>query len=176
MAVSVWIEKTLRQHHIPFEEVKHTPAYTAQELAQQEHVSGHKVAKLVVVIADGHPHGLILPASRKVVLHRVREALEATYVRLASEGELRSFCNDCEVGATPPLPHWQNFPLMMDESMKVQGDILIQAGTHEDGVKLKFEDWFNWVKPEIGSFSVGVESLPPRSSYRDDEEADELWF
>jgi Ala-tRNA(Pro) deacylase len=176
MSASTWIKDELHRHHIPFEEVQHNAAYTAQELAQQEHTSGHKVAKLVVVIADGHPHGLILPASRKILLHRVREALGATYVRLASEGELRSFCSDCDVGATPPIPHWPNIKLLMDECMKVPGDILFQAGTHLDGIKVKFDDWFHWVKPDVASFSIGVENLPPRSAYRDDEEADELWF
>ena len=176
MGASSWIQEALKKEHIPFEEVKHSPAYTAQELSQQEHVTGHKVAKLVLVIADGHPHGLILPASRKILLHRVREALGATYIRLASEGELRSLCNDCDLGATPPLPHWPNIALLMDESMKVSGDILFQAGTHEDGIKIKFDDWFHWVKPEVASFTVGVENLPPRSAYRDDEEGEELWF
>lgn len=162
MAAKAWIENALRQQHIPFEEVRHDPAYTAQELAQQEHTSGHKVAKLVVVIADGQPHGLVLPASRKVILHRLRESLGATYVRLASEGEIRSLCSDCEIGASPPLPHWPNIKLLMDESMKVKGDILFQAGTHIDGIKVKFEDWYQWVKPDTASFSIGVENLPPR--------------
>jgi hypothetical protein len=36
MAAKAWIENALREQHIPFEEVKHDPAYTAQELAQQE--------------------------------------------------------------------------------------------------------------------------------------------
>ena len=162
MAAKAWIENALREQHIPFEEVKHAPVYTAQELAQQEHTSGHKVAKLVVVMADGHPHGLILPASRKVLLHRLRESLGATYVRLASEGEILSLCSDCEIGASPPLPHWPNIKLLMDESMKVQGDILFQAGTHVDGIKVKFEDWYQWVKPDTASFYIGVENLPRR--------------
>lgn len=176
MAISPWVKEKLIKNKIPFEEVHHSPTYTAQELAQQEHVTGHKVAKLVVVIADGKPHGLVLPASRKIILHRVREALGATYVRLASEGELRSFCTDCDVGSTPPIPHWPNIQLLMDESMRVSGDILFQAGTHIDGVKVKFADWFNFVKPAMGSFTVGVENLLPRSAYRDDEEGEELWF
>jgi hypothetical protein len=35
---------------IPFEEVHHAEAYTAQEVAQREHFSGHRVAKVVVVM------------------------------------------------------------------------------------------------------------------------------
>lgn len=176
MATANWIKKELQQHHIAFEEVQHSPTFTAQELAQAEHTTGHKVAKLVVVIADGHPHGLVLPASRKLILHKVREALGATYVRLASEGELRSFCDDCDVGAAPPIPHWPNIKLLMDEHMKVNGDILFQAGTHVDGVKIKYEDWFNWTKPDVASFTIGIENLPPKTSSKDDEESNELWF
>ncbi len=176
MATSAWIKDELQRYKIPFEEVQHSPAFTAQELAQQEHMMGHKVAKLVVVIADGHPHGLVLPASRKIMIHRVREALGGTYVRLASEDELRSFCSDCDVGSTPPIPHWPNVKLLMDETMRVPGDILFQAGTHVDGIKVKFDDWFNWIKPEVASFSVSVEALPSRADYRDDEGNEKFWF
>src|SRR3712207_7396677 len=44
-------------------------------------VSGHRVAKVVGVLADGRPVELILPASRRVMLDRVREVLGAAEVR-----------------------------------------------------------------------------------------------
>ena len=176
MSAVGWLKKTLQQQKIAFEELHHPPTFTAQELAQAEHTTGHKVAKLVVVIADGHPHGLVLPASRKILPHKLREILGASYVRLASEGELRSLCNDCDVGSAPPIPHWPNIKLLMDEHMRVNGDILFQAGTHVDGVKLKFEDWFNWVQPTIASFSIGIENLPPKNDLKDENSSDEIWF
>ena len=41
---------------IPFEEMHHPEAYTGQKVAQRaQHFSGHRVAKVVVVMADGRP-------------------------------------------------------------------------------------------------------------------------
>jgi hypothetical protein len=41
----------------------------------------------------------------------------------------------------------------MDASMKVSGDILFQAATHEDAVRLRFDDWFGLVNPRVESFT-----------------------
>ena len=62
----------------------------AQELARKrEHVSGHRVAKVVGVMVDGRPVELVLPASRRVMLEQVSQLLGAKLeVRLASEQEL----------------------------------------------------------------------------------------
>jgi Ala-tRNA(Pro) deacylase len=138
---------------IPFEEMHHHEAYTAQEVAQREHVSGHRVAKVVVVIADGRPVELILPASRHVNLSRVRTVLGVREVRLAAEAEMERYFTDCEVGAIPALRRWKDVSVLMDRSLNVEGDILFQAGTHADAVRLKFWDWYEMVQPQVATFS-----------------------
>jgi Ala-tRNA(Pro) deacylase len=85
MATATWIRSELDQRGIPYEELHHLDAYTAQEMAQREHISGHRVAKVVGVMADGRPVELILPASRRVMLDRVRALLGADTARLATE-------------------------------------------------------------------------------------------
>jgi len=47
------IGKFLTEHGVAFETLQHPPAYTAQEMAAEEHVSGNLVAKTVVVKGDG---------------------------------------------------------------------------------------------------------------------------
>jgi Ala-tRNA(Pro) deacylase len=148
-----WIRNLLRQRGVPYHELHHPEAFTAQELAQREHVSGHRVAKVVIVLADGRPIELVLPASRRVVLERVRDLLGATDVRLAQENEIEKSFSDCEVGAVPPLRHWKDVDVLMDASMQIEGEILFQAGTHRDAVRLRFEDWFQIVNPRVGNFS-----------------------
>jgi Ala-tRNA(Pro) deacylase len=138
---------------IPFEELHHAEGYTAQEVAQREHFSGHRVAKVVVVIADGRPVELILPASRHVNLDRVRTVLHAHAVRLASEDEMEKYFTDCEVGAIPALRHWKDVDVLMDRSLNVEETILFQAGTHADAVRLNFQDWYEMVKPQVARFS-----------------------
>lgn len=149
----IWVRDMLREQKVPFEECHHADAFTAQELAAREHVSGHRVAKVVVAMADGRPVELILPASRHVDLERVRQLLQARDVRLATETELAEYFSDCEVGAIPPLPHWETRDVLVDGALRCAGDILIQAGTHRDAVRLKFDDWFKVMNPRVESFS-----------------------
>jgi len=153
MATPAWVRKILQLRGIPFEELHHREVFTAQEVAQREHVSGHRVAKVVVVMADGQPVELVLPASRHVALEKVRDVLGASDVRLASEKEMESRFTDCEVGAIPPLRHWKDIDVLLDRSLTVEGDILFQAGTHQDAVRLRFSDWYDLVKPRVASFS-----------------------
>jgi len=47
------LEAFLRGHAVPFEVHHHPPAYTAQRVAQAEHVSGRMVMKVVMAYADG---------------------------------------------------------------------------------------------------------------------------
>jgi Ala-tRNA(Pro) deacylase len=143
----------LEHRGIPFEEMHHRAAYTAQEVAGREHVSGHRVAKVVVVMADRRPVELVLPATRHVSLDRVRTVLQAQEVRLATEEEMAQFFTDCEVGATPPLRHRKDVGVLMDRSLNVEGDILFQAGTHADAIRLRFRDWYEMVSPQVASFS-----------------------
>jgi Ala-tRNA(Pro) deacylase len=127
--------------------------YTAQEVAQREHFSGHRLAKVVVVMADDRPVELILPASRQVNLDLVATVLHAHKVRLATEEEMQKFFTDCEVGAIPPLRHWKDVDVLMDRTLAPEGDILFQAGTHADAVRLNFADWYELVQPQVASFS-----------------------
>jgi len=143
----------LQRRGISFIELHHPVVYTAQELAEQEHVSGHRVAKVVVVMVSGRPFELVLPASRQVELNRVRTILGTRDVRLATEGEMERFFDDCEVGAVPPLRHWEGVEVLMDRSLNVEGDIVFQAGTHRDAVRVNFRDWYKMVNPQVASFS-----------------------
>jgi len=157
MATPLWIRKTLERRNIQFEELHHDEAYTAQIVAQREHVSGHRVAKVVVAMVDERPVELVLPASRHVNLELARRALNARSARLAGEEEMARYFTDCEVGAVPPLRHWENVPVLMDRSLTVEGDILFQAGTHADAIRLNFRDWYEMVHPQVATFSEPAE-------------------
>lgn len=156
MASPRWIHQMLKQRGVPFAMCHHAEAFTAQEVAQREHISGHQMAKVVVVIADDRPVELVLPASRHVDLDHVKAVIPANDVRLAEEDELEDYFPDCDLGAMPPLRHWEDVDIFMDESLQGKGEILFQAGSHTEAVRLQFEDWFSLVKPTIASFAEPV--------------------
>lgn len=153
MATATWVRDELDRQGVAYREMHHPESYTAQEVAHQEHISGHRVAKVVVVMADGRPVELILPASRRVQLERVCELLQARDVRLATEDEMDHYFNDCERGAIPALRHWRDVEVLMDGWLMGRGDILFQAGTHCDAIRMRFDDWFTMVNPRVEMFS-----------------------
>ena len=55
---------------------------------------------------------------------------------------------DVETGH-PALRHWKDVEVVMDESMEVDGEIVLHGGTHRDTVRLQFRDWFDMVKPKV---------------------------
>ena len=73
MATATWIKNELEERGVTFEELHHREVFTTQEVAQSEHISGHRVAKVVIAMADGRPIELVLPASRRIVLEQVRQ-------------------------------------------------------------------------------------------------------
>ena len=170
MATATWIKDVLEQRGIAFEQMHHREVFTAQEVAQSEHVSGHRLAKVVVVIADGRPIELVLPASRRVILEKVQQMLGTHQVRLASEAQMDRIFNDVDTGAIPALRHWKDVEVIMDETMRVEGEIMLQGGTHQDTVRLKFSDWYNMVQPRVGAFT-GLENL---AGYRPFSEREDI--
>jgi Ala-tRNA(Pro) deacylase len=163
-----WIREALKECGQIYQETHHPAAYTAQDVAREEHVSGHQVAKVVVVMVDGKPVELVLPASRKVLLESVRKLLGARTARLATEAEIKEIFSDCEVGALPPLRHGEDVPILMDRTMKAPGGILFQAGTHRDAIRMGFRDWFHMVKPREASFTTPAEPPPHDAIMRAD--------
>jgi Ala-tRNA(Pro) deacylase len=158
MAIATWVRDELNQRCIPYEERHHPEAYTAQQVAQYEHVSGHRVAKVVCVMADDRPMELVLPASRRVMLDWVRQLLGAGQVRLASEAEMQQHFGDCELGATPALRHWRGVEVIVDGHLANDGDILILGGTNCDAVRMRFNDWFEMVAPRVELLSEPAEA------------------
>jgi prolyl-tRNA editing enzyme YbaK/EbsC (Cys-tRNA(Pro) deacylase) len=77
--------------------------------------------------------------------------------------------DDVETGAIPPLRHWKQVEVVMDETMKIDGDIVLQGGTHRDTVRLKFSDWYNLVQPKVGSFTE-LENLGGNRPFSDRED------
>jgi Ala-tRNA(Pro) deacylase len=149
MATATWVRNELDQRGIAYQELHHSDAFTAQAVAQCEHVSGHRVAKVVCVMADNRPIELVLPASRRVLVEWVQDLLRASDFRLATEEELERYFTDCEPGAIPALRHWRDVEVIMDGYLRVDGDIIIQGGTHRDAIRMRFDDWVAMVNPRV---------------------------
>lgn len=141
------LESYLREHGVPFTEQEHRKVFTAQQVAAEEHVSGRQFAKVVVVLADGKPAMMVVPAAKWLRLNLAADALHAEEVRLANEGEFAPLFPDCEVGAMPPFGNLYDLPVYVDEALAGNEEIVIQAGTHRDTMRLRYADYARLAHP-----------------------------
>ena len=130
----------------------HDTAFTSQELAQLEHVSGKNVIKPVVVKADGQFVMCAVPASHRIDLNTLRAQLQANEVELADETELAKIFCECELGAEPPIGRLFGMPTLMDESLFADDRVTFQAGTHQDAVTMTLADYRKVASPEVAYF------------------------
>ncbi len=97
-------DQYLREQNVSFEHHTHTPVYTAQELAAEEHISGRDVAKVVIVQAEQQGYVMcVLPASRKLDLNKVCMAIGSRRCRLADESEMGELFPIRKSGPRRPL-------------------------------------------------------------------------
>jgi len=148
------LEQYLCEHHIPYQIQHHLVAFTAQQIAESEHVSGKKVAKSVVVFGDSTMALLVLPATCRVDLQKVQECLGAKQVRLAHEDEFQAAFPGCEVGAMPPFGNLYGLPVSVEESLTTQQTIVFPIGTHTETMSLKYADFERLLQPTIFEFAL----------------------
>jgi Ala-tRNA(Pro) deacylase len=153
MSIPAWIADSLDSGAVPYRQQHHRIGYTAQWVAQHAHVPGSSFGKVVVALADGRPLLLVLPAHARVDVARARAELGARDFRLAREDELARLMPDVELGAIPPLRHWQGVDIWMDPSLRHEGELVFQAGTHEDTIHMDFADWMRITEPRVCRFA-----------------------
>ncbi|HEX2340800.1 MAG TPA: YbaK/EbsC family protein [Vicinamibacterales bacterium] len=154
MAIPSSISNYLERNGVRYSVVEHPLAYTAQEEAAAAHVPDREWAKAVVCMVDNHPTLAVLPADRLVDLERFRAACGAVSVRLASEDELRPLYSDCEVGAMPPFGPLYEQPVLVDKSLTSDPEILFNAGSHREAIRMRYRDFEDLVKPTVAEFGV----------------------
>ena len=146
------LKQFMDSNHVKYTSVVHSPAYTAQEVAQSLHMSGRAMAKVVIVELDGDLAMAVLPATRKIVSQDLRDITGCDNVRLASEMEFKSRFPDCEVGAMPPFGNLYGLPVYVDQSLTEDEEIVFHAGTHSDAIRMRDWDFASLVFPVVAEF------------------------
>ncbi len=143
------LETYLRKHQVPYQLQHHTQAFSAQKIAEREHIPGKMVAKPVIVMADGKLIELVLPATYQVDFNKLQSILGARDLRLADESEFVNVFPDCEVGAMPPFGNHYGIAVYVDKHLTEDESIVFPIGTHTDTMSLKYADFERLVHPRV---------------------------
>lgn len=146
------VKEFLDSRGVKYVSIRHSTAYTAAEVAASAHVKGRDFAKTVIVRIEGGLAMVVLPASRRIVIHDLREMLGTENVRLATEAEFRDAFPDCEVGAMPPFGNLYGLPVYVAASLAMEAEIAFNAGTHTEIIQMAYDDFDDLVRPEVLDF------------------------
>jgi Ala-tRNA(Pro) deacylase len=154
------LDQFLREARVPYTTFTHPEAFTAQVEAAVSHVPGRSWAKVVICLADDEFIVAVVPAPSLVDLEHLRVLAGAQALRLADEHECRTVCADCEVGAMPPFGFGDRFRhrVFVDASLVDEPELVFNAGTHTDAIRMHYRDFAELVHPRVGS--IGCRPTP----------------
>lgn len=144
----------LKQEGVEFASSDHTAVYTAQQLAETEHIPGKFVAKPVVVRAGDDFVLCVIPATRRLNLDAVANAYLVDEVRLATEAEMAQLFPDCEVGSEPPIGPFYGLKTLVDYDLMDDDHLVFSAGSHTRSVRITRLDFERLADPVYGKITL----------------------
>ncbi len=117
----------LDAQQIKYVKISHSPAYTAQQIAESAHIPGKELAKTVIVKIDGNMAMAVLPASYRIDFDALTRAADASTVELATEQEFKDMFPACEVGAMPPFGNLYGMAVYVAEPLTEDEEIAFNA-------------------------------------------------
>jgi Ala-tRNA(Pro) deacylase len=140
--------------------IRHSSAFTSQEIAASAHVSGKEFAKTVIIKIEGKMAMAVLPASYQVDFKLLQEIFGPQKVSMATEAEFKYFFPDCEVGAMPPFGNLYDLEVFVARTLTGNSEIAFNAGSHTEIIRLSYDDFERLVQPRIFKFSWKTVSFP----------------
>lgn len=157
MSIAKRVKDYLEDQQVPYSHCTHRLAYTAQEVAAAQHVPGKEVAKTIVLKTGSKFAMLVLPAVMKIDMRTLRDELPFAHIELATEKEFAELFPDSELGAMPPFGNLYGLPVYVDKSLADDFEIVFNAGTHVDTIRMKYSDFARLTAPVVVNVAIRSE-------------------
>ena len=135
------LTEALDKADVKYELLPHAHTESALAEAQALGVAAEDVAKtLVIRLPEGYLR-VVLPASARLDVRKVREIHGGGRhkVHLATEEDLRRDYAEFDLGAVPPIGG-RSDPVIVDPKVAERTSVVIEAGTHDESLRLAAAD------------------------------------
>jgi len=137
MGVAITLREYLEDLDVAYDVVEHSLDTTSLGIARQAHVPSSCLAKGVLLRDENGVLTLaVIPADRVVDLERVRGVLRHE-VRIAPESDVIRKFDDCDRGAVPPVGNAYAVRVLLDDHLKNEEEVYLEAGDHQGLVHVK---------------------------------------
>jgi len=145
------LTELLEREGIPFEVLPHRHTETAAEEAEALGADPHEVAKTIVLTTGRGYLRVVIPASDRLDVHKLRELLDLhEQPHLAHEEELAAAYPWFELGAIPPVGGPAGDRVAVDKQLANRDSIVIEAGSHDESVRVGTTDMLVLAHAAIG--------------------------
>ena len=148
------LTRFLEEAGVDFDVLEHAHTERAADEAAALGVAPEEVAKTLVLATPKGNVRAVLPSSERLDLHKVAGVLEVSgkQVHLLSEDDLARDYADFELGAVPPFGR-QKDPVIVDTRLTDRDSVVLEAGTHEQSVRMKAADLLRLTKARVADIS-----------------------
>jgi Ala-tRNA(Pro) deacylase len=134
---------------LDYDVIEHRRTETASDEARALGLRPEQVAKTVVLAADRRYIRAVLPASKRIDMHKVRHVLGDDHARLATVCELAIAYPMYELGAVPPFGAPGGDRVLFDRSLTQCESIVLEAGSHNASLRMRTADVLSLAQAEI---------------------------
>jgi Ala-tRNA(Pro) deacylase len=127
---------------VSYDVLPHAHTERAADEAQALGLSPDDVAKtLVLTVPEGHVR-VVVPASERIDVKKLREVLGVgkKKVHLSSEEDLARDYPEFELGAVPPLGGGRRDPVLVDGRVAERESVVLEAGSHDESLRMRTAD------------------------------------
>ena len=155
------IRQHLRSLSIDFREVHHAPTFTSEESARARGEDLRIGGKALLMKTGDVFRLFVLSASLKADSAAIRDKFAVKKIRFASADELKELTG-LVPGSVPPFgPPVLPFSLYADDSVMANEKIAFNAGSLEDSIILRVEDWVRAAEPQVFHFGAAPDPVKP---------------
>jgi Ala-tRNA(Pro) deacylase len=145
----------LERRGLEYQLLPHDRTQTARAEAKAVGIPASDVAKTVVLTTENGYVRAVVPASDRLDLAKTRELLDDRLSRLATEEELGAAYPTFELGAVPPFGGPSGDRVIVDRALAELDEVVLEAGSHDQSVKLRTLDLVTLAAAEVADISAG---------------------
>jgi len=150
------LKKYLDGNRVKYVTIKHSPAFTAMEVAAAAHVPGKELAKTVIVKLDGRMSMAVLPASHRIVFDMLTQATGTRRAELTDEREFATLFPESEPGAMPPFGNLYGMDVLVADTLAEDEEIAFNACSHSELVRMPYKEFARLAQPKVLKFTAMV--------------------
>ena len=134
----------LKSRSVPFREVSHAPEGRCDFVSKLRGNTLSQATKAMVFMSKKHNtkdfHLVVIPGDKQIDFNYAKKYFHADTVLFAPKDKVIKL-TDCELGAIPPFSFKPELKIWIDESIKINQEIVFNAGCLNKSIFMKTDDY-----------------------------------